>query len=138
MEYFISNLENSLTVDIPLLSLAGSFILIDSMSALDSEEGTASEDKFKKWIEKYLPDYLRKPISAKDYYTFRCALLHQLSGSREDMEIKTFLFFPKNSCIQGHLNYFNKAFNFDIPTFVKDVTQATRKCIEKSTYYKKK
>jgi len=117
MEYFLSNLEESLKLEIPLLSLVGSFILIDSISALDSEEGTASGDKFKKWLTKYLPGYLRMNISANDYYTFRCTLLHQLSGSRENTEITTLLFFPRNSRIQGHMNRINKAFNFDIPTF---------------------
>jgi len=135
MEYFIANLEASLKVDLPLLSLAGAFILIDAVSACDTDEGIASQQNFTKWLKKYLSNYLAMGISEVDYYKFRCALLHQLSGSREDTLIPTLLFFPQGSCIKGHMNRINNAFNLDIPTFVRDVVEAARKCILESAYY---
>lgn len=135
MEYFISNLENSLHLDLPLLSLAGAFILIDAISALNTEEGIATSINFKNWIKQYLPQYLIMDISEQDYYKLRCSLLHQLSGSREDASISTILFLPKASPIQGHMNRLNGALHLDITTFIKDVAKAAKKCISESIHY---
>ncbi len=137
MEYFISNLEDSLKADLPLLSLMGAFILIDSIAAIDTERGRASKDIFMKWFKKYLPEYLIHNISQSDYYTFRCALLHQLSGSREDSSVNTILLVPKNLRFKGHQSLINKAFLLDLPIFVKDIINAARECIKSSKYYDK-
>lgn len=136
MEYYISNLENSLSIDMPLLSLAGAFVLIDSMGALDTEGGNALPQNFKVWVKKYLPKYLAMGVSEEDYYTFRCALLHQLSGSREDISIPTLLFLLKGAPFQGHMNRINNALQLDVPTFVRDVISAARECITQSIHYK--
>ena len=136
MEYFISELEKTLDIDLPLLSLAGAFILIDSISARNTEDGIASGPKFKNWLQNYLPNYVKMGVSMDDWYKFRCVLLHQLSGSDDSTAIPTLLFFLKSGPIQGHMNRINDAFNFDIPTFVKDTIQAARNCINQSVYYK--
>jgi hypothetical protein len=139
MEYFLSNLEKSLTIDIPLISLAGAFVLIDSIAAIDSESGETDRKKFKEWFGKHLSNYLRW-ASVDDFYSFRCKILHQMYGAKSDMQFTTLLFFPADSPLKGHNNVFNcgqeKALNLDIPTFVKDTIAASRNCLIQSTNYK--
>lgn len=139
MEYFIYNLEKSLTLDAPLVSLIGAFTLIDAVSAIDSKNGWAKQSKFNAWFGKYLPTYLRM-VSVEVFYQFRCIILHQMYGEINKNFPIRLLFFPRGSQIRGHYNLFSSgeetALHLDINTFVNDVAAAARKCLEESIHYK--
>ena len=46
MEYYLNQLENSLEHDLPLLTLIGTFAVIDMIAALDSDDGITTSTKF--------------------------------------------------------------------------------------------
>lgn len=140
MNEFLQNLENSLCSNIPILTLIGAFAALDIIAALDSEDGLATSSKFKKWFEKYLPQYT-KMVTSNDYHNFRCGLLHQLTGGRIEDSFHSLAFYLKDCQIQAHLTITSenkeKYLFINLEKFVEDVVYAIRKCIGESLYYEK-
>ena len=138
MNELLQNLEKSLKCDIPVLTLLGTFAAIDIIAALDSKDGISSATKFEQWLEKFLPLYIEK-ASPRDFHNFRCGLLHQLAGGREEDTFSSLVFYPRESQVQAHLSVFSsnneKYFFINLEYFVINVINAIKNCIKNSLYY---
>lgn len=76
MNILIEQLEKSLELDVPVLSLMGTVTLIDICAAINSPNGKTSGQKFINWYENYIGIHFFM-FDGHECYALRCKLLHQ-------------------------------------------------------------
>ena len=100
-----------------------SLTLPDICGAIESNNGEASGDKYKKWFNDYVaPKYLDN-FDGEDCYYFRCSLLHQGSSQHSKSKYKRVIFVEptlSNGYI-FHNNILEDALNIDVKIFCEDI-----------------
>ena len=80
MEELINQIRKSLDANLYYLALFSSLAIPDMCGAIESANGRATVEKYKKWYEKYVyPRY--QTITAEECYEYRCTALHQGKSS---------------------------------------------------------
>jgi len=137
MELLLKQIEEGLDANLYYLSLFVSLCIPDICGALESKDGLANSDKYKKWIEDYLikarPNKYGDRLSSDHIYQFRCALLHQGRTKHDKMEFKRILFVEPgvktsinsiHCCIVGS-NTNDKSLLINIRQFCVDIINGT-------------
>jgi hypothetical protein len=97
MRLLLDQIEKGVDANLYYLSLFVSLCVPDICGALESENGLAGSDKYKKWIEQYLvkarPDKYGDQLSSEHIWQFRCSLLHQGRSKHNKSEYQRILFF---------------------------------------------
>ena len=112
------------------LALFGALALPSICSALESDNGRDSGDKYEKWFDKWVGHKYGGRLTGGQCYSFRCAMLHQGRAVHSGLGYDRVLFLePRFVAATGwtfHNNVLNGALNLDLVTFCKDVTDGAR------------
>lgn len=145
MRDVISQLERSLDHPLYFLSLFAALAVPDIGGALDSEDGSASGDRYKSWYERWarpqfqkmarerLPVEIREhvelenPLTGDACYRFRCSLLHQGTTQHPKSPYSRIIFVePGATTNTFHYNILNDALNIDVGLFCREMVAGAR------------
>jgi hypothetical protein len=125
MQTFFNQIRVALAANLYYLSLYVCLTIPDICSAMSSENGWATDDKYIAWFDQYVgPKYSGglTSFTGNDCYAFRCSLLHQGSTQHPKGRYKRIIFVePGATGSILHRNIINDAMNLDLPIFCKDI-----------------
>jgi len=141
MRDFLTQIKNGLDANLYLLSLFSALAIPDLCGAMSSENGEASNEKYKAWFDKYVAQKYNGFLSGNDCYFFRCSLLHQGSSQHPNNTYKRVLFVePSATTNVFHNNIMNDALNIDVRIFCNDLISGAEEWLnenEETELYKK-
>ena len=111
----------------PALFLA--LALPDICGALESENGQANKNKYKKWFEKYISKNY-KNLNGETCYYFRCAMLHQGSTIHNKSNYNRIIFLEPNDCYKFDDNIINEVLNIDLINFCKNICKGVENWLD--------
>ncbi len=130
MRDLLHQIEAGLDANLYYLSLYVGLTIPDICGALDSKNGRAHGDKYKKWFNQYVAhryrdsDSNKQLLTAEDCYFFRCSLLHQGSTQHLQSTYERIIFIEPEIPRRGvtlHMNVFDNALNIDVDLFCRDI-----------------
>ena len=98
----------------------------DICAALESANGEASGQKYKKWFETYVNKEVG--ISSEDCYYFRCSFLHQRSTFHKKSNFTRIA--EPHSSNTFHRNIINDILNIDLKIFCYEIINAARRWLK--------
>ncbi len=154
MRELLNQIQKGLKQNLYFLSLFTTLTIPDICSAMESEDGLTTSDRYKKWFNAYMVK--REPqkygddknLTATACWNFRCAILHQGRSKHKNLSYKRILFIePPNlhgigsiqACICGADTEEN-ALLINVEKFCGDIIQSANEWLrnnEKSDIYKK-
>ena len=122
MELILQEIDKAINAGFYYLSLAIALTLPDICAALGAQNGQTSKALFLNWYNQNLA--LKYPnITAEDFYSLRCGVIHQGRMGHPKMQYSRVLFtVPNANRNVFHNNIIDDALNLDICIFCKDVT----------------
>jgi len=145
MRDVINQLERSLDHPVYFLSLFAALAIPDIGGALDSEDGAASDERYKSWYERWarpqfprmlresLPPEVRKyvklenPLTGDACYRFRCSSLHQGTTQHPKSPYSRITFVEPGATTNTlHYNILNDALNIDVGLFCREIVAGAR------------
>lgn len=76
MEFILKQIEQALEKKIHYLAVVSVLTLPDVCSALEADDGRATPQRYKDWVDKHVsPIYSR--LTGQDLYMLRCGVVHQ-------------------------------------------------------------
>lgn len=123
MRDLISQIRKGLDNNMYYLSLYVSLTLPDICGAIESINGEASGDKYKKWFNDYVAQKYIDNFDGEDCYYFRCSLLHQGSSQHRKSKYKRVIFVEPTLSNGNifHNNILEDALNIDVKIFCEDI-----------------
>lgn len=127
-------LEIEKAIEYGLYTLAFSTILAipDICGALESGDGRANGNKYKKWYNTYVKNVCR--LNGEEVYYLRCSMLHQGRTSHIKSEYSRILFFPSSNGLVFHDNSSQNETEYvltiDLKIFCEGVIAAGRKWLD--------
>jgi hypothetical protein len=122
MRDLLGQIEIAVNSGLYYLALMGSLSIPDICGAIESPNGWAKPNKYKKWFNQYVAPKYKDMLTGEDCYYFRCSLLHQGSSQNPNSRYSR-IFFIEPSVTRNiyHCNKVNDALNIDVRIFCKDV-----------------
>ncbi|MFA5084196.1 MAG: hypothetical protein WC475_02335 [Candidatus Paceibacterota bacterium] len=154
MKDFLTQIKIGLEQNLYFLSLFAALTIPDICSAMESEDGLTTGNKYKNWFDKYMvknePEKYGtgKNFTSDDCWNFRCAILHQGRSNHEKSDYKRILFIePPNlhgigsihACIVGAYTE-EKSLLINVEKFCFDIIKSANEWMrenENSDIYKK-
>lgn len=133
MKDFLEQIKAALDSNLYYLALSASLIVPDICGALESTDGLATGDKYKKWFDTWVAKNYNGNFDGQDCWYFRCSLLHQGSSFHPRGRYSKVIFVePTATTSTLHNNILNDAFNIDVRWFCMDVVCAAEKWLLKT------
>jgi len=121
MQTLLADIEAALQGGHYYLVIAIVLSLPDVCSALESQDGTTSGARYKKWYGTWLAT-VYPMITADDMYSLRCGVIHQGRFGHDKMQYRRILFtLPNPQKNIFHKNILNDALNLDACSFCRDI-----------------
>lgn len=123
MRDLINQIRKGLDNDMYYLSLYVSLTLPDICGAIESNNGEASGEKYKKWFNEYVGNNYINFFDGDDCYYFRCSLLHQGSSQHGKSKYERVIFIEPTK-LNGnvfHMNILEDVINIDVRIFCEDI-----------------
>jgi len=100
-------------------------VLPDICGALESDNGEANRDKYKRWCERYIADFL---ISSEEWYDIRCVLLHQgRTQGKRGKRYKVYSFSqPNMNGSKVHRKVIDGVLHLDVDEIAKEFLKGMR------------
>lgn len=123
MRDFFQQIDTALRSNLYYVALLGSLSVPDICGALDSENGWATEEKYKAWFDRYVAPACAGVITGEDCWRFRCAMLHQGSSQHPAGRYSRVVFVEPQAAgdVVLHCNILNDALNIDVGIFCSDI-----------------
>jgi hypothetical protein len=127
LETLLGSVSECLASGIYYAALVVALTIPEICSALESEGGRGSGERYKVWYATYLGD--RYPdLTPDDCYRLRCGVLHQGRLGRPDMLYSRVIFtIPNASENVLHNNVLGEVLNLDVSQFCDDLVSAARR-----------
>ena len=132
MQNLLDQIQKGLKVDLYYLSFFVALSIPDICGAINSQDGKAKPERYKKWFNEYVAPKYGNFLSGHDCYNFRCSLLHQGSSWHPESNYSRIFFIePKTTTNIFHNNVFNDALNIDVRIFCNDMVEGAQEWLEK-------
>lgn len=132
MHDFLNQIQEGLKANLYYLSLFVSLSLPDICGAIDSVDGNATSEKYKKWFDEHVAPKYGGFLTGDDCYRFRCSLFHQGSSQHPKSTYSRVLFVePTATTSVFHNNVINDALNIDVRIFCNDIVEAAKEWLQK-------
>lgn len=128
----LSEIERALEQRLWLLALFGSLTLPDVCSALESDNGETTGERYRAWFDtnvavRYPSNWDPEPMfTGADCWRYRCAMLHQGTSQPSHSRYSRVVFLDPDVGGFMHCNVMNDILNLDLRTFCLDVTASAR------------
>jgi len=133
MRDLLNQIERGLNYNLYYLCLYVALAIPDICGSLESDDGIATGEKYKKWFDEYLATKYGGFLTGEDCYLFRCSLLHQGSSCNPNSSYSRVLFVElTNRNLILHNNILNDALNIDVNIFCKDIIEGANKWLIKN------
>lgn len=130
MNDLLNEIESALSNKLYLIALHCSLSLPDICGAIQSDDGTASGEKYKKWYDEYAYSKINSNLTSLDCYWFRCSVLHQGSTIPDPKKNKNAnysrIVFVLSDSVFAHNNIIKGALNIDIHIFCRGMIEGVR------------
>ncbi|MGO9831641.1 MAG: hypothetical protein ACLPJH_15995 [Myxococcaceae bacterium] len=116
--------DDALRARVYLPALFITLTLPDICAAIDSDNGVATKERYKAWVDTYLPGY-----GGAELWKLRCRLLHQGTAILRNEPVRYVFIQPGGASVHGITivpNFGPRVATIDIQKFVADVSQAVR------------
>src|SRR3990167_10578362 len=124
MKDFLEQIEAALNSNLYYVALFTALSIPDICGALESSDGFATDEKYKKWFDKHIAPKYNGFLTGEDCYYFRCSLLHQGSSYHPKSSYSRIIFVePQATTNIFHNNILNNALNIDVRIFCKDIIE---------------
>jgi hypothetical protein len=122
MELLLNEIDLAAQAGLWIIAIHGALAVPDICGALAEQDGLAKKSRYIAWFEENLPRY----GSGKEFYFFRCSLLHQGTTSHPE-GLDRVIFACARQQVKLHCVGINGCLVMDAPDFCSDVTAAARK-----------
>lgn len=141
MDEYIKQLKGTFENELFYFTLIGCMTLIDTCSALNSQDGETNKKRFKEWYKKYMNKYhnLHEAIcfDADECYKLRCRLLHQgqskIDTDNLDRNIKSGVIAFRIPPGTIHRCNLERVYYIDIEIFMSDLIEAVEEWLEETS-----
>ena len=131
MRNFLEQIRVALAHDLYYVALLTSLAIPDICGAIESNNGTASSQKYIQWFNKYVSDKYLSFFTGEDCYYFRCSALHQGSSQHPNSSYSRVVFVePSATTNVFHCNILNDALNLDVRLFCSDILDGAEKWLQ--------
>lgn len=133
MRTFLNQIETALRTNLYYVSLLASLAIPDICGAINSQDGSASGEKYAAWFDQYVDAKYSHFFNGEDCYRFRCSFLHQGSSQRSDARYSRLLFIEPTATATTnifHGNILNDALNMDVRIFCLDIVEGAREWLD--------
>lgn len=129
MENLLTEIEKCIEHSLYQTAIGMTLAIPDMCGALESENGEASNKKYKTWFQINVDEGIG--LSAEDCYKFRCSFLHQRSTVHQKSTYIRIVFTDPEFEGTVHNCEGNKVLNIDLRIFCFSIINAARKWLEK-------
>ncbi len=131
MREMLKQIQKAICVDLHIVALSSALMVPDIAGAIDSNDGIASAEKYKKWCGTWVGPTCSF-MDGETCYQTRCSFLHQGSFSLKKGTYKRVIFiYPAVRNSHMHCNVMNDALNLGIRKFCTDVIRAAENWLRK-------
>jgi len=121
MREMFEQIKKALCVDLYILALSSALMIPDIAGTIDSDNGNASAEKYRKWYDTWVGSAC-KFTDGEICYQMRCSYLHQGTFDLKKGNYKRVIFIhPSVKNVHMHCNVMNDALNLDIGRFCPDI-----------------
>jgi hypothetical protein len=131
IEIILQEIEKALAANLHYLALTLSLTIPDICSALESENGSATSDRYKNWYKTHLaPKYPN--LTDIDCYSLRCGVVHQgrMGHPKSQYGYIAFTFPDQPNIAVFHGNISLDVLQLDVRLFCRDICDAARHWFE--------
>lgn len=128
MENLLTEIEKCIEIGLYQTALGMTLSIPDICAALESNNGEASGDKYRKWFDTYVTEEVG--ISSDDCYYFRCSFLHQRSTFHKKSSYSRIVFAEPTSSNTFHSIDLMGTFVIDLKTFCYEIINAARRWLD--------
>jgi len=132
MRDLLGQIKVALDINLYYCALFVSLSLPDICGAMESADGVATGDKYKKWVDDYVAHKYSGLITGEDCYFFRCSLLHQgISHHPKSCYSRVIFVEPLATTNILHCNILGDALNIDVRIFCRDILEGAEQWLER-------
>lgn len=121
MERLIEELRAMLNLGLHLSAINLALIIPDICGALESENGEATGQKYREWVDTYLAPAYAGNVQGADIYKLRCASLHQGRLNHANRRYEKIVFQTPLRGFVLHNNIINDILQLNSSIFVNDI-----------------
>jgi hypothetical protein len=130
LEPMLKEIEHALEAKLYYLAIMTSLAVPDVCAALEHESGRTKASRYMRWYKDNLGQQYPF-ITPQDIYSLRCGILHQGRAGSHGQYDRILFTLPGD--VRFHNNILNRALNLDAELFCRDVIQAARQWLERTT-----
>lgn len=122
LEIFLRQIDRASQAGFSYVALFSALAVPDICGALESVDGQATGEKYKRWFDRYVGVRYGESFTGEDCYDFRCAMLHQArTGRLRGRYARVIFVVPTPAGNVFHNNVLNDALNLDLRLFCQDM-----------------